>query len=130
MALLLVTTALLNTLIFKPILAVIDQRARAVREARETAESASQKAAAAMAEYQDQLQKARSDVYAQMDEMRRAALEKRAGLLGGTREMVEKELSSATARIQHESAAARAALDHDAGNLAGSIVARVLGRAS
>jgi F-type H+-transporting ATPase subunit b len=128
--LLLITTVLLNSLIFKPVLRVIEQRSTAVRDAREMAESASQKAAAASAEYNEKLQRARAEVYRQMDDMRRTALDKRSTLLAETRDTVEKELSSATARVRHESETARAALDRDAANLAGAIVARVLGRAS
>jgi F-type H+-transporting ATPase subunit b len=128
--LLLTTTVLLNSLIFKPILRVIDQRSRAVRDARELAESAAQKAGAATAEYNEKLQRARGDVYRQMDEMRRSALDKRATLLAETRQTVETELSTATARVRQESETARAALDREAGDLAGVIVARVLGRAS
>jgi F-type H+-transporting ATPase subunit b len=128
--LLLITTVLINSLIFKPVLRVIDQRSHAVRGAREVAESASQKATAASAEYHDKLQRARAEVYRQMDDMRRSALDKRAELLAETRQTVESELSTATARIRQESETARAALDRDAENLAGAIVARVLGRAS
>lgn len=130
MVLLLITTVLLNSLIFKPVLQVIDHRSRAVRDARELAESAAQKVASASAEYNEKLQRARAEVYRQMDEMRRSALEKRSSLLAETRETVEQELLTATARIRQESETARAALDRDASNLAGAIVARVLGRAS
>jgi F-type H+-transporting ATPase subunit b len=128
--LLLTTTILLNSLIFKPVLQVIDQRSRAVRDARELAESAAQKAAAAMAEYNEKLHRARGDVYRQMDDMRRSALDQRAARLTETRQTVETELSTATARIRQESETARVALDREAGDLAGAIVARVLGRAS
>ncbi len=128
--LLLTTTVLLNSLIFKPVLQVIDQRSRAVRDARELAESAAQKATAALAEYNEKLQRARADVYRHMDDMRRSALDRRAALLAETRQTVETELSTATARIRQESGTARAALDREAGDLAGAIVARVLGRAS
>ncbi|MEO8680550.1 MAG: ATP synthase F0 subunit B [Vicinamibacterales bacterium] len=127
---LLLCTFLLNTLVFKPILQVIDQRAGAVRGARELAESAAHKASAAAAEYDRTLNTARAEVYRQMDDVRRVALDKRAELLAGTRTTVEQELSTATARVQQESKDARAALDRDASNLAGAIVARVLGRAS
>jgi F-type H+-transporting ATPase subunit b len=127
---LLLCTFLLNTLVFKPILQVIDQRAGAVRGARELAESAAQKAQSAAAEYDRKLNAARAEVYRQMDDVRRAALDKRAELLAGTRATVEQELSTATVRVQQESKDARAALDRDASNLAGAIVARVLGRAS
>lgn len=127
---LLLCTYLLNTLVFKPVIQIIEQRSAAVRGARELAESASQKAASAAAEYDKKLNVARAEVYRQMDDVRRTALEKRAELLAGTRATVGKELSAAASRVQQESKDARAALDRDASNLAGAIVARVLGRAS
>ncbi len=127
---LLLCTYLLNTLFFKPILRIIDERAAAVRGARELADSAAQKATAAAAEYDRKLNTARAEVYGQMDEMRKAALDKRADVLASTRATVEQELKTATARVQQESQEARAALDRDASNLAGAIVSRVLGRAS
>ena len=127
---LLLCTVLLNTLVFKPILRIIEERAGAVRGARELAESSAQKAAAASAEYDKKLNTARAEVYQQMDEMRKAALDKRAELLASTRATVEQELRTATKRVQQESAEARAALDRDASSLAGAIVSRVLGRAS
>ena len=127
---LLLCTYLLNTLVFQPILRVIDQRAGAVRGARELADSAAQKATAAAAEYDQKLNTARAEVYGQMDDMRKAALDKRAEVLASTRATVEQELTTASARVQQESKEARAALDRDASNLAGAIVSRVLGRAS
>ncbi|MDP2318588.1 MAG: ATP synthase F0 subunit B [Acidobacteriota bacterium] len=129
-AFLLLCTYLLNSLVFKPILLVIDQRSTAVRSARELAESASYKATAAAAEYDLKLNAARAEVYGQMDDMRKAALDKRASLLAATRATVEQELKTATVRVQQESQTARETLDRDANNLAGAIVTRVLGRAS
>jgi len=127
---LLLCTFMLNTLVFQPILHVIDSRANAVRGARELADSAAQKATAAASEYDHKLNTARAEVYRQMDDMRKSALDKRADLLANTRATVEQELSAATVRVQQESQEARAALDRDASNLAGAIVSRVLGRAS
>ena len=121
---------MLNTLVFKPILRVIDSRADAVRGARELADSAAHKATSAANEYDQKLNTARAEVYRQMDDMRKSALDKRAELLASTRATVEQELSAATERVQQDSQEARAALDRDASNLAGAIVSRVLGRAS
>ena len=121
---------MLNTLVFKPILRVIDSRADAVRGARELADSAAQKATAASNEYDHKLNTARAEVYRQMDDMRKSALDKRAELLAATRATVEQELKGAAARVQQESNEARAALDRDADTLANAIVSRVLGRAS
>lgn len=126
---LLLCTYLLNSLVFQPILRIIDERATAVRSARELADSAAHKATAAAAEYDQKLNAARAEVYRQMDDMRKSALDKRAELLASTRATVEQELKTATARVQQESNDARAALDRDAANLAGAIVSRVLGRA-
>lgn len=127
---LLLCTYLLNSLVFKPILRVIDERAGAVRGAKELADAAAHKATAAAAEYDQKLNTARAEVYGQMDDMRKTALDKRAELLAATRATVTQELTAATARVQQESQEARAALDRDASNLAGAIVSRVLGRAS
>jgi F-type H+-transporting ATPase subunit b len=129
-AFLLLCTYLLNTLVFKPILQVIDQRTNAVRGARELADSAAQKATAAAGEYDLKVNAARAEVYGQMDQMRKAALDQRAALLVSTRATVEQELKTATARVQQEKQAAREMLDRDAQSLAGAIVSRVLGRAS
>lgn len=127
---LLTCVVLLNALVFKPILQIIDQRTDAVRGAKELAESAAQKAAAASAEYDQNLNTARAEVYRQMDDMRRAALDRRAALLASTKATVEQELATATSRVQQESTEARASLERDAATLAGAIVSRVLSRAS
>lgn len=129
-ALVLTCVALLNALIFQPVLRVMDQRERAVTDARELAESASQKATAAQGEYARTLAAARAEVYQQMDETRRAALEKRAAALSAARHDVERELATARDTVAAQSAEARARLDREAGDLAGVIVGRVLGRAS
>ena len=129
-ALLLTCTFLLNTLIFQPILRVIEARLKAVSDARDLAHSAADRATAATTEYTQTLNAARSDVYRQMDETRRTALDRRAALLSETRATVERELSDATRRVQEQAAEARASLDREADQMAGAIVSRVLGRAS
>ena len=129
-AFLLLTTFLLNTLIFQPILKVIEARNRAVSDARDLAHSAADRATAANTEYTQKLNAARSDVYRQMDEKRRAAMDQRAALLAETRTGVERELAEATARVKQQATEARASLDREADTLAGAIVSRVLGRAS
>ena len=127
---LLLTTYLLNTLIFQPILKVIEARSKAVSDARDLAQSAADRASAANTEYSQQLNVARSEVYRQMDDKRRTALAQRAALLSDTRATVERELSDATARVERQAADARESLDREADTMAGAIVSRVLGRAS
>ncbi len=127
-ALLMLCVFVLNTLIFKPILHVIDSRAAAVRDARELAASAAQKATEATQEFDRTLTGARAEVYAQMDDARRTALDKRAAVMADTKREAESALADATSRLIDQASAARAALESEANNLAGEIVNRVLGR--
>jgi F-type H+-transporting ATPase subunit b len=129
-AFLLACTFFLNVLIFQPILRVMEARQHAVMDAQTMAQSASERAAAAAAEYSQQLNAARSEVYRQMDEKRREALDRRAAALGETRALVERELQDATARLHEQKVAARITLDRDADSMADTIFQRVLGRAS
>ncbi len=127
-ALLLLCVFVLNMLIFKPILHVSESRARAVRDARELAASAAQKATDASANFDRTLGAARADVYRQMDEARRTALDKRAGVMADTKREAETALAAATATLTNQATAARAALEGEAATLANDIVTRVLGR--
>jgi F-type H+-transporting ATPase subunit b len=127
-ALLLLCVFIVNTLIFKPILQVSEGRARAVRDARELAASAAQKASEASEQIDRTLGAARAEVYRQIDDARRAALEKRAVVLADTRREAEAALADATTRLSTQATAARAALEREATTLAGEIVTRVLGR--
>lgn len=121
---------LLNTLVFQPILRVIEARSQAVADARGLAQSAADRATTANNEYTQKLNTARSDVYREMDDKRRAALDARAALVGATRVDAERELADATRRLTQETDEARATLEREADALAGTIVSRVLGRAS
>lgn len=127
-ALLLICVAVVNTLIFKPILHVSESRARAVRDARELATSATQKAADAAEQYDRTMTAARAEVYKQMDEARRGALEKRAAVMADTKREAEAALQDAVTRLASQTAAAKTALETEANALAGDIVNRVLGR--
>ena len=126
--LILLTGVLLNGLILKPVLRVVAAREGAVRSARELAESAAAQARAATAEFESRTQAARSDIYREMDEKRRRALERRAELLAETRTTVEAEIGAARESLKSQAEAARATLERDASVLAGDIVERVLGR--
>ena len=86
------------------------------------------RALAAADELEARTRAARADVYGQMDEKRRAALESRAALVGGTRREVERAMAEATARVLAQAARARTQLERDADTLATRIVERVLGR--
>lgn len=124
----LLLTVLLDRLLVRPITQVVHQREGAIRSARDLAETARAKAQAAADELDSKTRAARGDVYRQMDERRRAALERRTQIVAETRSEVERSLDEAKRRVSSQAAAARTQLERDADSMATSIVERVLGR--
>ena len=130
-AFLLLTTYLLNTLIFQPVLRVIEARTQAVADARELAQSAADAGHGGRQRIHAEAQRgAHRGLSSDGREAPSSAMDKRAALLAETRGVVERELTEATNRVKQQAAAARATLDREADALAGAIVSRVLGRAS
>ena len=127
-ALVLILSVLLDRLLLRPLTRVMQQRESAIRSARELAESSRVKAQAAADEFDVRTRAARNDIYRQMDEKRRAALERRAELVAGTRREIEHTVQEASDRLHRQAEAARQQIDRDADALASTIVERVLGR--
>lgn len=121
-------TVIVDRLLLRPLTRVTEQRERAIQSARELAEQAATRAQAAAKDFEDRTAAARSDVYKQMDEMRRVALERRQELLSGTRAEVERTVAEASARVQAEAEAARRQLRDDAESLGQAAAERILGR--
>ena len=124
----LVLSVILDRLLLRPVTQVMQQREGAIRSARDLAESSRAKAQAAGDEFESKTRQARAEVYRQMEEKRRAALERRAQIVATTRGEIERTTADATARLRSQAEAARAQIDRDADTLATSIVERVLGR--
>jgi len=127
-ALVLILSIVLDRLLLRPLTHVMREREGAIRSARELAESSRTRAQAATEEFDARTRAARNDVYKQMDEKRRAALERRATLVAATRGEIEQTVRDATDRLRAQTAAARQQIDRDADTLAATIVERVLGR--
>lgn len=124
----LLTGLALNGLIVRPLRRVMERRASAVKSARELAQSAAAQAARATAEFDARTGAARAEIYREMDEKRRRALERRAELLARTKAEAEASIGRATEQLTSETAAARARLEQDASAIANEIMERVLGR--
>jgi F-type H+-transporting ATPase subunit b len=124
----LLLTVILDRLLLRPLTRVMGEREAAIRTARDLAETSRGRAEAATEEFDAKTRAARADVYRQMEEKRRVALERRAEIVGETRREVDHTLSDATARVRAQAAAARTQLERDADQLASTIVERVLGR--
>jgi F-type H+-transporting ATPase subunit b len=124
----LLTGLALNGLIVRPLRRVMERRAGAVKSARALAESAAARAAQAAAEFDARTNAARAEIYREMDEKRRRALERRAELLAKTKAEAEASIADATERLKNDASTARARLEQDASVIANEIVERVLGR--
>jgi F-type H+-transporting ATPase subunit b len=124
----LVLATILNVLLFKPLMRVMNARAVAVASARQLAEEAAARARAASDEFETRTREARAEVYRQMEDARRQALDRRSALLAETRQQAEASIAEASTRLRADADEARARLDRDAESLATTIVERVLGR--
>ena len=124
----LLLSVVLDRLLLRPMTATMQRREGAIQAARELAETSRARAQAAAGELEAKTAAARADIYRQMDEKRRAALERRTTMVAATRREVEQATHEATERIHKQAAAARAQLERDADTLATTIVERVLGR--
>ena len=120
----------LDRVLFKPLLRVMRERDTAIKSALQLAESATAKARAASAEFDANVTAARTDLYRQMDERRKAAEGYRNELMTKTRADVDEQLANAKAELEAQTARARATLDQDAEQLGRDIAAKVLGRQS
>jgi len=126
--LVLVLSVILDRVLLRPVTGVIREREAAIGSARELAETSRARAQAAADELDAKTGAARAEVYRQMEETRRAAMERRASVVAETRSEIERSIHDATDRVRQQAQAARVRLERDAETLATTIVERVLGR--
>lgn len=124
----LLLTLILDRLFFRPLLGIIKQRENAVNSAKALADQAAAEARRATEEFDRQTSTARAEVYRQMDEMRRAAMDDRAALVDATRKETEAALAKARVELARDVDDARARLDKDAEALAADAASQILGR--
>ena len=124
----LVLTFVVDRLLLKPVLGVIRRREDAIESARELARRSATEAEAATAEFERKTGAARAEMYREMDEMRRAALGRRAEIVAQTRTDAEAQVAEAIARLDAEAAEARRKLEIDAQALGVAAAAKILGR--
>ena len=124
----LVLTFVVNRLLIRPLTKTMEARQQAIDSARALADRAAAEARTAAGEFERKTAAARSDVYRQMDEMRRVANDERTKLLEATRAEAAAALAEATARLQADAARARAELRADAEKLGNEAASRILGR--
>ena len=126
--LVLALTLVVQRFLFGPLLRVMHARESATAKALALAAEADRRAQTAAADYESQMSAARNEVYRQMEQVRRDALERRAAFVAQARQEAEATRSKAVRDLDASVAAARTALTTDAVTLSQSIVERVLER--
>jgi F-type H+-transporting ATPase subunit b len=124
----LVLTFVVDRLLLRPVLGVIRKREEAIESARELARRSATEAQTASAEFERKTAAARGEMYREMDEMRRAALGRRAEIVAETRKEAEAQVADAITRLDAETAEARRKLEVDAQALGAEAAERILGR--
>jgi F-type H+-transporting ATPase subunit b len=124
----LVLTFIVDRGLLRPVLGVIRKREDAIESARALARRSATEAQVATAEFDRKTGAARAEMYREMDEMRRAALGRRADIVAETRAEAEAQVADAITRLDREAAEARRTLEAEAQVLGAAAAERILGR--
>lgn len=127
-AFILVLAWTLERTLIKPLTRVMQEREQAIASARELAESATQRAAAATREFEEKRAEARADIFKQMDKMRQDLLVHREDILQKARIEADAAFKEASTRLNAQTEDARAQLEHDAQALGIAVAEQMLDR--
>ena len=124
----LVLTVVIDRLLLRPVLGVIRKREEAIESARALAQRSIVEAKAATEEFERKTSAARAELYREMDDMRRVALNRRAEIVSETRAEAEAQVADASRRLDAEVRDARARLEAEAQALGLAAAEKILGR--
>ena len=120
------TMFVLNTVLFKPMVAYLDDRDKAIHGSRKDAKDLQDKADNKVAEYETALQNAKNEASTVRSEARKAALEARESKIEAARAAVDAEISAALIEVATAKAKASQQLEGLSTALAAEITAKVL----
>jgi F-type H+-transporting ATPase subunit b len=124
----LLLTVIIDRLLLRPVLGVITKREEAIESARALAQRTATEAQAATEEFERRTSAARAELYREMDEMRRAALGRRAEIVAETRAEAEAQVADAARRFDVEAQEAKRRLEAEAQALGAAAAEKILGR--
>ena len=124
----LVLTVVIDRLLLRPVLGVIRKREEAIESARALAQRSIVEAKAATEEFERKTSAARAELYREMDDMRRVALNRRAEIVSETRAEAEAQVADASRRLEAEVRDAKARLEAEAQALGLAAAEKILGR--
>jgi F-type H+-transporting ATPase subunit b len=127
-ALFLLLVALLRVIVFKPLLAVLEARDRAIDGARAEAEQRVREADRRVAEYEARLDDVRAKAAAERDALRAQGRAEETRILEAAKAETTRAVDEGKAAVRREADALRRELDVQIPSLAASIASRALGR--
>src|SRR4051812_38580315 len=124
----LIMTLVVDRLLLRPVLGVIRKREEAIESARELARRSAAEAQAATAEFDRKTSAARAEMYREMDDMRKGAMNRRAEIVASTRSEAEAQVAEAARRLDAETVEAKKRLEAEAQALGAAAAEKILGR--
>jgi F-type H+-transporting ATPase subunit b len=124
----LVLTLVLNQFLFKPLRAIIDERARRTAEARSALDAAHAEQERRLQQIEQRLKEARREAFEIRDNAARSGRAKRDELMAEARQQAHQMVDEARQEIATDIESARRDLEAEAERLAQMIAERVLGR--
>lgn len=130
LALFVILVPVLDRLLFKPLIGVLEAREGRIEGARVRATELSQQAAALLARHDDAVRQARETAHVEQVRLVEEARRAHQATVGEARTTAEREIVGARGEISRNAASVRGALGAEAEPLAREITARLLGRSA
>lgn len=124
----LLTLLALNSILFKPLLRVMDERDSLTRGALETAEEKRRAFSELVDSYSESVKAARQKGYETVDSVRKAATVRRMEMIAEAREGATAEMHKVRSRVSEEVELARKELQSEVEAIADSITAKILSK--
>ena len=119
---------ILNTFVFRPMMALFDAREKAIDGAKKDARNLERRAEEKLKAFEQEMAEVRKEVGAERDRMKAEALRTEREIIDEVRAETDELLAAADARISSEAARARESIVGSSPALARQIAAKLLGR--
>ena len=119
---------ILNFLLYKPVLKIIEKRNKKIEKSNEEVMSLNETVERNIAEYEEKIRQAKADAAAQRDEIKEEGTEQGKMITGKVRDEISKKIGDFKSDMEKEVDEARGALRDQTRKIAGDISEKVLGR--
>jgi len=124
----LVLLFVLNHILYKPIMRILDERKKRIYDATEECRRLDQSCEERLKLYQEQIQAAKIKAMMQKEEIRAEGMESAKRLIEGVKEEADRIITQAMERIEKEAGIAREALRRQTREMAVEIAEKLIGR--